>query len=68
MTDEDRMRIVELRKEGNGYKRIAQLLGISKAYSAKVSEGLEFLKRIKENINYSVNEETERKMLDMLGI
>ena len=29
MTDEDRMRIVELRKEGNGYKRIAQLLGIS---------------------------------------
>ena len=29
MTDEDRMRIVELRKEGNGCKRIAQLLGIS---------------------------------------
>ena len=29
MTDEDRMRIVELRKEGKGYKRIAQLLGLS---------------------------------------
>ena len=29
MTDEDRMRIVELRKEENGYKRIAQLLGLS---------------------------------------
>ena len=29
MTDEDRMQIVELRKEGKGYKRIAQLLGLS---------------------------------------
>ena len=53
---------------GTDEKYAAQLLGISKAYSAKVSEGLEFLKRIKENINYSVNEETERKMLDMLDI
>lgn len=29
MTDEDRMRIIELRRDGNGYKRIAQLLEIS---------------------------------------
>ena len=30
MTDEDRMRIIELRKEENGYKRIGQILGLSK--------------------------------------
>ena len=53
---------------GTDEKYAAQLLGISKAYSTKVSEGLEFLKRIKENINYSVNEKTERKILDMLDI
>ena len=39
---------------------------ISKAYSAKVSEGLEFLKRIKENINYSVNEEMTLNLVDFL--